>query len=1060
LPEIQKYYFKLKLLPMKRSFLLLLVSLFTLPLLAADLVLIPTKSVEESKSLFKSPSLTINFYRDEFVIATLHTDPKKDFIVLDHNPWSNGLSYYLVYLDKHVDKEKYFDVINPIADVLHDGGYFLIVRIDETLYGQLPPAKNDGAVRLFENEVELPTQRFTHTLERFDPDPFVLSLLDMVNGPNITADVQHLEDYGTRDCYHPNSVLAEQWIETKFLAMGLDVEVMDFSMPGGSSSDNVIATLTGTKYPDEYVVLGGHYDSRSWSGPAPGADDNASGTSGVIEIARILSQYDFDRSIIFCAFSGEEYGLYGSAAYASRSAQQGMNILGYFNMDMIGYLKPGHTTIMTSLIYPQSAQPLADFYTTVTGVYLPDFVVVPASFTGGDSDHTSFNNNGYMGIFPFEDVNNYSPHIHTSNDLVGPSYNHEAQAVIFTQAILASVVTMANMKMPPQNLVAIPGDEKVELQWNEMVDIDLYKIYRDDALIDSTLTNYYLDSNVENGTLYEYYVTAIYADSGEESSPSNVAHATPMPPIGLPLMIDFENGAPYWNLGENWGLTTTQSYSPSHSLTESPGGNYGNNWETYATLSPLNLMGFTSASLSFWTRYNIENNWDFMYLEITTDGINWTELDSFTGNQTSWVKKTYSLNNYLNNPYVVIRFHFYSDFTITAQGMYIDDFEIIVEGGYNIQLVEIPEGWSGISSYILPAQSQVENLMQPIFDDLVILQSLTGAYWPAQNVNTIGNWDAHSGYKIKVSDNVNLEVAGTYLENKTIDLAQGWNLLPVLSDCTVSCNELFAEVANVVEIVKDVAGTNVYWPDQEIYSLMELTPGLAYFIKTNAPVSITFPDCTSAESETKSGINKTESFWEMIPPTGNSHVVSIPAAVIQEFEVGDQIGVFTLDGLCAGSVLIDDLVTNKALVVFANDSVTQEIDGFIPNEQFIFKLYEAATGIEYYLIPGYDMSMPHAGSFEHEGLSALTDLVIDNTGIMAPAQMVSIFPNPATGHVVINLINAENARVDVTNLAGQLVLSNRIVNNATLNTSSLSKGVYTFRIKTDEFTEVHKVVIR
>lgn len=1053
-------FFKLNFFIMKRIFLLLLVSLFTIPMMAADLVLIPTKSFDETQSLFKSQALTINFYRDEFVIATLHADPKKDFIVLDKNPWKNGLSYYLVYIDQYVDKDKYYDFINPIADVLHDGGTFMIVRIDETLHGQLPPAKNDGMVRLFEDKVELPSLLFKNKKERFDPDPFVLSLLDEVNGTNITADVQHLEDYGTRDCYHPNSVLAEEWIETKFLAMGLDVEVMDFTMPGGASSDNVIATLTGTKYPDEYVVLGGHYDSRAWSGAAPGADDNASGTSGVIEIARILSQYEFDRSIIFCAFSGEEYGLYGSAAYASRSAQEGMEILGYFNMDMIGYLKPGNTTVMTSLIYPQSAQELADFYTTVSGVYLPDFVVIPASFSGGDSDHTSFNNNGYMGIFPFEDVDNYSPHIHTSNDLVGPSYNNEDQAVIFTQAILASVVTMANMQFPPKNLVAIPGDEQVELQWDEMFDVDQFKVYKDNVLIDSTSTNNYLDYEVENGTQYEYYVTAIYTDSGNESIPSNVAYATPMPPIGLPLMIDFENGAPYWNLGDNWGVTNTASYSPSHSFTESPNGSYGNDWETYATMSPVNLTGYDAASLSFWTKYNIENNYDYMYLEITTNGTNWTQLDQFTGNQNSWIKKTYSLNSYLNEPYVVIRFHFYSDFMVTAEGMYIDDFEVTVEGGYNIQQVEIPEGWSGISSYILPAQTQVENLLQPIIDELVILQSMNNVYWPAQNINTIGSWDAHSGYKIKVDDNVSLEVAGVFQDNKTVDLTQGWNIIPVLSDCAVTCSELFSSVSDQVVIVKEIAGNGIYWPSQNIFSLSELIPGRAYYILTTDDISFTFPECSSAKKASSTGYIRQKSFWEMIDPTGNSHVISIPETVQQNYETGDQIGVFTPGGLCAGVLEIDEMVSNKALVVFANDSVTPLVDGFLQSEHFSFKLYEASSGEEYNLIASFSDDFPDAGTFVSEGLSGLTSLVIDNTGINDHAQVTAIFPNPAKGNVMISLTDGLAAGLDVMNLSGQLILNAQLKGQTMINTSSLPKGVYTFHIRGLDFTETYKVVIQ
>jgi Zn-dependent M28 family amino/carboxypeptidase len=147
----------------------------------------------------------------------------------------------------------------------------------------------------------------------------------------------------------------------------------------------VIATLTGQVFPDEYVVLGGHYDSWSSSFRSPGADDNASGTSGVLEVARILSKYKFKRSIIFCAFSAEEYGLAGSDAFVGRCQSQGMNLLGYINMDMIGYHEAG-TTLHSDMLNPPGAQSLADFYIDVAAIYLPDFIIEEGAPDGGDSD--------------------------------------------------------------------------------------------------------------------------------------------------------------------------------------------------------------------------------------------------------------------------------------------------------------------------------------------------------------------------------------------------------------------------------------------------------------------------------------------------------------------------------------------------------------------------------------------------------------------------------------------------------------------------------------------------
>jgi hypothetical protein len=278
----------------------------------------------------------------------------------------------------------------------------------------------------------------TYEVDTFD---VIYDWITEVDTNLVLEDVQHLQDFYTRECLTPQAVEAQNWIKDQFESLGLSTEIQLIPMPG-NPSDNVIATLTGKLLPEEYVVIGGHYDSYTGNSFAPGADDNASGTAGVIEVARILSHYEFQRTIIFCAFSAEEYGLYGSEAYAKRCEQQGMEILGYFNMDMIGYQKPG-TYIHTDIIAPPMAQPLVDFYTDVSAIYLPDFIIEEGILTGGDSDHTPFNNHGYLGIFPFEDAVYHSPFIHTTQDVVGTSYNSGLLAGKLIQAGLASVATLA-----------------------------------------------------------------------------------------------------------------------------------------------------------------------------------------------------------------------------------------------------------------------------------------------------------------------------------------------------------------------------------------------------------------------------------------------------------------------------------------------------------------------------------------------------------------------------------------------------------------------------------------
>ncbi len=1044
---------------MKRTILLSLLFLLTFTLFADKLVLIPTNSLEETRYFFKNPSVKVHFYNNDFVIATIEAEQKDEMVVLDDSPWESDDSYYLVYIDGSVEKNQYLEYIKPFSHILFHGKDFVFVRVDETVHGQLPPAKNDGMVRITNRLAKIAEKQQFQRSRDLDVDPLVQELLTQVTASNITATVQHLQNYGTRDAYTSQSVQAQLWLANQFESLGLEVELMDFTMPSGPASDNVIATQVGTKYPNEYVVVGGHSDSRCWSGPAPGADDNASGTAAVLEIARILSEHQFDRTIIYCAFSGEEYGLYGSAAYASRCAQQGMDILGYFNLDMIGYLQPGNTMLST-LIYPQSATELANFYMEVCSVYLPTFVVQPGSLTGGDSDHTSFNNNGYMGIFPFENINAYSPYIHTTNDIIGPSYNNEAQAAVFTKASLASVVTLANKLNPPRNLVAIPGDGVVSLTWNELFDVDYFKVYRNNQFLASTTANSYIDYDVNNGTLYSYYVTAIYSDSGLESEPSNIVYVTPMPPISLPLLINFENGAPYWNLEDTWGITSTSYHSPSHAITESPNGNYQNNQENYATLNAFSLQGYTAATLSFWTKYDIETNWDFMWLEVSTNNSSWVQLAEFTGTQNTWVQKTYSLNQFLGEPFVRIRFHFFSDYTINRDGMYIDDFEITVEGtGYVTHNISIPRGWSGISSYVVPEETSIPAIVGSLSQSLIVLKDFQNSYCPSLNQYTLNNWNPGSGYMIKTLNSSTLTFVGNPSGISSIQLNEGWNLIPVVKQCLVNTQNLFSSVVGSIDYVKGVATDGVYWPDENINSLFVLTPGKAYMVKANTACTIQFPECTKSQEHSYSKpLNELP--WSIVNPTPSSHIISFPSSTLQDVEVGDYIGAFTPDGLCAGAFRIIDFSLNYALAAYANDPYTSHNDGFNEGEHFNFKLFRSSRGQEYEVLVEFSDELTNTELFVNEGASKVESISVVATSSVNISSRFDVFPNPASEAITISIDDNHTAKLLIINQLGQSVSTLEVKNGSIISIKGWKEGVYILKLVIGDRVLSKKLVVK
>jgi hypothetical protein len=1034
---------------MKRIVLLLAIVFVTLVASAGKLVMIETGKAGQSLKLLQSKSMKVHFYKDEFVIASIDKEIQENYILLDAQGFQSGNDYFVVYCPL-TEQANYRSGLNNSVRVLYANEQILIVKTSQTEV--LQPYKNDGIVRLTDKIVSLPANLQTNRNRVIDPDPEVQAMMEQVTGPNLTTSVQQLEDYGTRNCYTPQSVEAQNWIAQQFTDLGLSVEIMDFPM-SGSASDNVIATMTGTVYPDEYVIVGSHYDSYASGGTAPGADDNASGSAAVLEIARILSQYTFDRTIIFCTFSGEEYGLYGSDAYASRCADQDMNIQGYFNLDMIGYLQSG-SSIHTDVIYPASAQELYDFYFEVCSAYLPDFVIQPGSLSGGDSDHTSFNNNGFMGIFPFEDSQDYSPYIHTPNDLVGLSYNNEDQAVVFTKASLVSVVTMANRLTPPQNLVALPGDGEVVLNWNPMPVAQTFMIYRNGVLLDYTENNAYTDNSVINETQYTYYITAIYEGTGEESDPSNEVNATPMPPLSLPLFIDFENGAPYWENDQNWGMSTVASHSPTHSLTESPTGDYDDNEASMAVLRPFNLdAGYTSVQLSYWNKFNLESGYDYMYFEITTNGSNWTVLETFNGNQNNWQQQTYSLNAYLGEPFVQVRFRFTSDSGVTEEGMFIDDFEITVEGGFQVQTLELPEGWSSISSYISPVSSNLEDVFSSLGSTLLAVQTMTDSYLPMDGINTIGNWDAGKGYKIKLADPASLQFMGTASGLNNIEVQTGWNIIPVLSSCDVAVEDFLA-LNPSVEIIKEVAGSNVNWASEGISDLNVLSSGKSYFVQVTGAGSLSFPDCTSRM------LTYNQRFTENpFIPTGNSHIIIIPAGTASFCASGDEIRAYDHTGVFCGSLVIDQPNQAYALVVFGNDSLSVLEDGFQQNAEIFLKWYDSNQQF-HDLAATYDQQYPQTKFYSDQGLSKISAIAPDFVTINENSQTFDIQPNPATNQLKVHFNNATKCLLTIATPDGRLVEQIPVMNDQIIDISKLSKGMYYFSLETNSGKQTKKILVR
>ncbi len=180
------------------------------------------------------------------------------------------------------------------------------------------------------------------------PDTAILQVLDNVSLDKYSETILRLTGTGRRHSTSPEILEARDFIQSEFESMGLETTIQPFPV-AGVIGYNVIGKLVGTKYPDEYFVVGGHYDSRpELPFPSPGAEDNASGTAGVIEMARIVSRLSSQYTVYFVAFSGEEQGLIGSKYFTLQLVNEdlGSKFKGGIIMDMISYDADGDGKVL------------------------------------------------------------------------------------------------------------------------------------------------------------------------------------------------------------------------------------------------------------------------------------------------------------------------------------------------------------------------------------------------------------------------------------------------------------------------------------------------------------------------------------------------------------------------------------------------------------------------------------------------------------------------------------------------------------------------------------------
>jgi hypothetical protein len=330
-------------------------------------------------------------------------------------------------------------------------------------------------------------------------NPQVQKIVSEVSEERVAAILKRLGDFGTRNIFSSQDDpvrgvgAARKWIYEQFRSYSPRLEVSfdqyrlkkDDSRASRVQSDvdlyNVVAVLPGTTSKEERIIVSGHYDTvnqqrapgappnapgdappaggGTGNGPpppprdpnidAPGVTDDGSGTACVMELARVLSQYTFEKTLVFVAFAGEEQGLLGSTLFAKKAKDTGMKIEAVLNNDIIGsdIAGDGRTDNHRLNVFSEDPQDspsrqLARYIREIGQKYVPGMNVDPvfrADRFGRGGDHTPFNLEGFAAVRFSTPTENFANQHSTTDTFAGTSPAYTTRVIKVNAAAAASL---------------------------------------------------------------------------------------------------------------------------------------------------------------------------------------------------------------------------------------------------------------------------------------------------------------------------------------------------------------------------------------------------------------------------------------------------------------------------------------------------------------------------------------------------------------------------------------------------------------------------------------------
>ena len=390
----------------------------------------------------------------------------------------------------------------------------------------------------------------------------------------------------------------------------------------------------------------------------------------------------------------------------------------------------------------------------------------------------------------------------------------------------------------------------------------------------------------------------------------------------------------------------------------------------------------------------------------------------------------------------------------------------ISSSSFEEQIIELIEGYSFVSTRIIPESPNMQFICNDILDNLDFVRNTAGLMlrkigpmW----INGIGDWVTTEGYLFKMNNTDELIISGEVINPQTpISLFSGYQFVSFLPENPIDALIAFGDVLNNLDFVRNTAGLMLrkigpMW----INGIGNMQPGEGYLVKMIAPDVLIYP----VSDEKFTGITNIKPEYFIFE--GGNAADPVYTIYIDGLESGDEVAAFDGDILLGAMKVNSQNAFDNDLPVF---STLNSGKGFKVGNPIILKVWETSTQS---LIPfEYTMTDPYNEAYlgniypEEDGLYSVLKITKGINITENVSETISIFPNPSKGifNISIEGVNG-NIQLKVIDIHGMEYYSYEIqgmksIATTHLDLNELSAGVYFIRFSGKDFSQVKKVVIQ